>query len=223
MVPKTSMHLCSDTQTLDDGYPLYRRREPEDGGTTTGLSIRQGPQILINKEWVVPHNQILCKIFKDHINVELCSSIKSIKYVCKYINKRSDMATCTIDGNTHIDEIKTYLTGCYISTNEAIWRIFGFEIHSSHPSVINLAIHLENGRVYYTESNTKQIATTPPQTTLTGFFKLCQIDSFAKTLLYQEVPTYYTWKSLEKQRCGKNAPGKEGLRTTNHQARHSYW
>ena len=72
--------LCNDTQTGDDGYPLYRRRGPEDGGTTTGLSICQGPQIQINNEWVIPHNKMLCKIFKAYINVELCSSIKSIKY-----------------------------------------------------------------------------------------------------------------------------------------------
>ena len=153
---------------------------------------------------------MLCKIFKAHINVELCSSIKSIKYVCKYINKGSDMATCTVDVNTHIDEIKTYLTGRYISTNEAIWRIFGFEMHSSHPCVINLAIHLENGqRVYYTEISARQIVTTPPQTTLTAFFKLCQIDSFAKTLLYQEVPTYYTYKSLEKPKMWKKNTHRE--------------
>ena len=101
------------------------------------------------------------------------------------------MATCTIDGKTHIDEIKSYLTGRYISTNEAIWRILGFNIHKSHPSVTNLSIHLENGqRVYYTEANARQVAESPPETTLTAFFKLCQTDAFAKTLLYQEVPTY---------------------------------
>ena len=57
--------------------------------------------------------------------------------------------------------------------------------------------------MYYTENNARQIATTPPQTTLTAFFKLYQIDSFTKTLLYQEVPTYYTWKSLEKPKMWK--------------------
>ena len=78
-------------------------------------------------------------------------------------------------------------------------------------NVINLAIHLENGqRMYYTESNARQIATTPPQTILTAFFKFCQIDSFAEILLYLEVPTYYTWKSLEKPKMwGKCTQGKK--------------
>ncbi|GFT89088.1 ATP-dependent DNA helicase [Trichonephila clavipes] len=34
---------------------------------------------------------------------------------------------------------------------------------------------------------------TPPKTTITAFFQLCQYDAFAKTLLYVDVPRYYTW------------------------------
>ncbi|GFT56934.1 ATP-dependent DNA helicase [Trichonephila clavipes] len=33
----------------------------------------------------------------------------------------------------------------------------------------------------------------PPKTTLTAFFLLCQNDAFTKTLLYVDVPRYYTW------------------------------
>ena len=36
---------------------------------------------------------IIIIIFKAHINVKFCHSIKSIKYVVKYINKGSDYAT----------------------------------------------------------------------------------------------------------------------------------
>ena len=40
-------HLRNDTQTGDDGYPLYRRKGSEDGGsedggTIIGLSVREG-------------------------------------------------------------------------------------------------------------------------------------------------------------------------------------
>lgn len=34
----------------------------------------------------------------------------------------------------------------------------------------------------------------PKDTELTTFFKLCPNDSFAKTLLYSQVPSYYIWK-----------------------------
>ena len=35
-------------------------------------------------------------------------------------------------------------------------------------------------------------------TTLTAFFLLCQNDSFAKKLLYSEVPSYYPWNTKNK-------------------------
>lgn len=41
----------------------------------------------------------------------------------------------------------------------------------------------------------------PPNTTLTAFFDLCNRDDFAKTLLYHEVPTYYTWNTTTKRFC----------------------
>ncbi|GFW42045.1 ATP-dependent DNA helicase [Trichonephila clavipes] len=43
---------------------------------------------------------------------------------------------------------------------------------------------------------------TTPKTTLTAFFLLCQNDAFAKTLLYVDVPRYYTWSvSLREWKC----------------------
>lgn len=81
----------------------------------------------------------------------------------------------------------------YISSNEAVWRILGFPIHERFPAVVHLSVHLENGqRVYFNESNAFQRISNPHKTTLTSFFQLCQNDSFARTLLYSEVPQYYT-------------------------------
>ncbi|GFW18248.1 ATP-dependent DNA helicase [Trichonephila clavipes] len=39
----------------------------------------------------------------------------------------------------------------------------------------------------------------PPKTTLTAFFHLYQNDTFARTLLYSEVPRYYTWNTSKKE------------------------
>lgn len=102
--------------------------------------------------------------------------------------------------NDCIDEIKEFQIGRYISSNEAVWRILGFRIHERYPSVVHLAVHLENGqRVYFTEANVKEKATEPPKTTLTEFFNLCRYDEFAATLLYHEIPKYYSWKKSKKQ------------------------
>ncbi|GBP00062.1 hypothetical protein EVAR_74379_1 [Eumeta japonica] len=62
------------------------------------------------------------------------------------------------------------------------------------------AFHLENGqRVYFTEKNAEAKAAQPPHTILTAFFKLCSINDFTKTLLYPEVPKYYTWNTCQKK------------------------
>ena len=73
--------------------------------------------------------------------------------------------------NGSVDEIKQCQFGWYISSNEAVWRILSFPIHERHPTVVHLAVHLENGqRVYFTTENVLERAATPPPTTLTVFF-----------------------------------------------------
>ena len=72
----------------------------------------------------------------------------------------------------------------------------GFPIHERHPAIQQLAVHLENGqRVSFTNETAAHVALNPKDTTLTAFFKLCQRDDFAKTLLYHQIPSYYTWSN----------------------------
>ncbi|GFT79634.1 ATP-dependent DNA helicase [Trichonephila clavipes] len=92
-----------------------------------------------------------------------------------------------------LDEINQYQLGRYISSNEAVWRILSFPIHERHLTVVHLAVHLENGqRVYFTAENVGARALVPSATTLTAFYSLYQDDLFDKTLLYSEVPKFYT-------------------------------
>lgn len=68
------------------------------------------------------------------------------------------------------DEITLYQIGRYVSSNEAVWRIFGFPIHERDPAVIHLVVHLENGlRVFFTTDTATDRAINPPKTTLTEF------------------------------------------------------
>ena len=192
--------FLKQTQTGVDGYPLYRRRSPEDGGFTTNLFIR-GSEISVDNRWIVPHCPLLSRLFNAHINVEFCNSVKSIKYVCKYINKGSDMASFQItDTQNEHNEVIQYQIGRYISSNEAAWRILNFPIHERYPNVMHLSVHLENGqRIYFTSNNAVERAEVPQETTLTAFFRLCREDDFACSLLYNEIPKYYTWNSREKK------------------------
>uniref|UniRef100_A0A182HPH8 Helitron helicase-like domain-containing protein n=1 Tax=Anopheles arabiensis TaxID=7173 RepID=A0A182HPH8_ANOAR len=149
--------FTNETITNVDGYPIYRTRNTENGGHSYTHKNNQDSFIDIDNRWVVPYSPLLTKTFNAHINVEFCSSVKSIKYICKYINKGSDMAVFNIQ-NTEVntagsitnDEITGYQIGRYISSNEAVWRIFGFQIHERYPAVVHLAVHLENGqRVFF--------------------------------------------------------------------------
>ena len=195
--------LLHDTQTGDDGYPLYRRRSPDDDGIKAKIKIKFGNttrEIEIDNKWIVAYCPLLSRLFRAHINVEYCNSVKSIKYICKYVNKGSDQAMFGLDKDGRAnDEVERYQLGRYISSNEAVWRILDFPIHERRPTVEHLAVHLENGqRVYFTEDNLHERMNEPPRTKLTAFFLLCQQDSFARTLLYCDVPKYYTWNASEK-------------------------
>ncbi|GBP19536.1 hypothetical protein EVAR_102084_1 [Eumeta japonica] len=80
-------------------------------------------------------------------------------------------------------------------------------------------MHLENGqRVYFTASNAAQRAETPPATTLTSFFEICQSDLFARTLLYSKMPRYYTWnastKKFHRRKQGDVVLDHPGMRST---------
>ncbi|UYV73206.1 hypothetical protein LAZ67_10002175 [Cordylochernes scorpioides] len=180
------------------------RRAPEAGGFTAKVKIRGREEVTIDNRWVVPYSPLLSKVFCAHINVENCSSVKAIKYICKYINKGSDQAIINLRregrGPDPQNEVRMYQCARYISSNEVVWRLLSFPLHQHHPAVIHLAVHLENGkRIYFNQNTLAHRMRNPPRTTLTAFFSLCQTDSFARTLLYPDVPQYYTWNSSARE------------------------
>ncbi|GFQ95595.1 ATP-dependent DNA helicase [Trichonephila clavata] len=124
-------------------------------------------------------------------------------------------------GNTTAsnEEVTQYQLGSNISSNEAVWRILSFSIHERYPKVVHLAVHLENGqRVYFTSENIRASAVSPLPTTLIEFFTLCRNDTFARTLLYSEVPTCFTWNTLttkfQRRKQGRAVQGHLNLYST---------
>ena len=118
--------------------------------------------------------------------------------------------------SSQVDEISDYQNARYVSSNKAAWRILEFPIHERDPLVQQLAVHLKNGQcVYFTEDAALERASgDPPKTTLTEFFALCRVDSFAKTLLYADIPKYYTWsnKSWRRRKQGTDVAGFPGVK-----------
>jgi len=96
----------SNTSSGDNGYPKYRRLSSDEGGKICIIRNHE-----IDNRWIVPYNKLLLKVFDGHINVEICSSINSIKYVTKYINEGSDQATFSVQST---DEVDQYQSGRYI-------------------------------------------------------------------------------------------------------------
>lgn len=69
-----------------DGYPTYSRRN---NGRHFMTRNPQDPntQIAVDNSWVVPYNPYLSATYNAHINVEVCNSVKAVKYIHKYIFK----------------------------------------------------------------------------------------------------------------------------------------
>ena len=81
------------TTSTEDGYPLYRRRENLRGVEVSGAKL--------DNRWVVPYNPYLCLKFYAHVNVEICSTVRAVKYLYKYVYKGHDRAI--LDFQTGLD------------------------------------------------------------------------------------------------------------------------
>ncbi len=51
---------------------------------------------VFDNRWVVPYNPYLTMRYKCHINVEVCSSITTVKYLYKYVYKGHDRALAVV-------------------------------------------------------------------------------------------------------------------------------
>ena len=70
------------TYTDSKGYPIYRRRN------NITIELRKGNEtFIIDNSYVVPYNRALSRMFNAHINIEICSTVLSCKYLFKYTHK----------------------------------------------------------------------------------------------------------------------------------------
>ena len=70
-----------ETIINEDGYPTYRRRNA--GQSLTVTFKRNGADVtsIIDNRRVVPYSPYLSLRYKAHINVEICGSVKAVKYI----------------------------------------------------------------------------------------------------------------------------------------------
>ncbi|XP_022858871.1 uncharacterized protein LOC111379680 [Olea europaea var. sylvestris] len=185
-------------------YPKYRR-------LNNGRKVKVRGQWLDNR-WIVPYNPYLLAKFNCHINVEICSTIKAVKYLYKYVYKGHDRIGFSVHSEEHVvDEIKNFQTARWISPLEALWRIFGFILSKINSPVVTLQLHLENNNfvTYKSSDNLEKIVSTDffKKTMLTEFFPMNLVDKKATTLLYKQFPEFFVWDSHRK--CW--SPRKQGV------------
>jgi hypothetical protein len=178
-----------DVTTLsENSYAVYRRRNDGRVHTTS-----RGAEV--DNRWVVPYNPYLLWKFRCHINVESVYSIKSVKYIYKYIYKGHDRTT--MEFGTCQNEVKQFLDARWLGSCEGVWRLYQFLMHSEKPNVIRLQVHLPDQQLVIfeeDEENMDEVAERAAQkdTTLTAFFKANEKYPEARELLYQDIPQHFT-------------------------------
>ena len=181
------MQMTPTTVLIPDGYPRYRRR-----GQFTAV-MRDGR--FISDDWVVAHNKFLLLRYKCHINVEVCTHFRAFKYVYKYTFKMPDYTAIAVD------EIDAHLSGRLLTASEAVHRLLELPLHKEWPPVVRLDVHLpKQQRMVFdpTDDETALLAqVTETKSTLLAWFDLNADDAYARTLLYHEVPSHYTWSNSQ--------------------------
>ncbi|XP_074347667.1 uncharacterized protein LOC141686539 [Apium graveolens] len=186
----------------DCGFPVYRRRN-------TGRVINK-KGINLDNQYVVPYNRDLLLRFQCHINLEICNSSRSLKYLFKYCLKGHDTATMLLKKKSNksgseqtarsvknLDEVKNFLDGRYVCASEASWRIFGFDIHHRSPSVERLPIHLP-GQKYLNFQSSADLENvcnnaTSKKSKLEAWFVANSEFPQARNFTYSDFPTQFTW------------------------------
>ncbi|XP_057745081.1 uncharacterized protein LOC130962940 [Arachis stenosperma] len=101
-------------------------------------------QCKLDNRWVVSYNPWLLLKYDCHLNVQICSSIKSIKYLYKYCYKGLDRVAMDVHRSSHYDEVQQFIDARWIAAPEVYWRIFRFNLYQMYPSVERLQVHLPN-------------------------------------------------------------------------------
>ena len=161
--------------------------------------------VSLDNRYVVPYNSYLSVKYNAHINVEICSSIISCKYLYKYVYKGPDMASVAVEAENEYtskdgskDEISKFVNSRFMTSSEGFWRICGFDVHGRDPSIQRLAVHEENFQlITFNEDNPSQAMSNPKDTTLLAWFKLNQNNPTARQYTYFQIPEYFVWNGTQ--------------------------
>lgn len=204
MVEKDGVKKCSknfpkrykeNTTMTSNSYPEYRRTE--------GPYVEKNGHRLGNC-WVVPYNKVLSQHFDAHINVEICASVLSVKYIHKYVYKGPDQAS--VDVVSPQDEIQARIDSRFLTASEAAWHLNQNKMHQESPNVVRLQVHMPNGQsvTFEPDDDLQDVLDAQSKTQLTEYFALNSsanpvVRNQAREMVYQEIPTWFSWVKKEKR------------------------
>ena len=130
-----------------DGYLEYSRRNNQ---RLQSIYLLRGATFKIDNRQIIPYCLYLSIKYRTHINIKVYASVRSVKYIYKYIYKGNDRTTLWLtDGN----KVSQYLQGRYIGPFKAIQRLFKFPVYKELPSIIQLTVYLLGEQPVYFQPN----------------------------------------------------------------------
>ncbi|XP_048621802.1 uncharacterized protein LOC111206909 [Brassica napus] len=209
MFPK---QFAENTRVKKDGFPLYRRRQSDCYIEKNGLKC--------DNRWVIPYNRKLSLRYRAHINVEWCNQVGSIKYLFKYINKGADRVTVVVEPpgpevrsetlatsapansaapSSSAAHSATATSGCATSAPANSATDTGGNVLKQNVEIkkneINVFFDCRGNDKLKDVVGRKLIE----NTMFLAWFKLNEVDAFARTLTYIQIPNYYTYSKSQKK------------------------
>ncbi|XP_057329886.1 uncharacterized protein LOC130670495 [Microplitis mediator] len=205
----------NETVMDENGYPLYQLKND-------GVTLTRNKEFFFDNQYVVPYNRTFLLTFNCHINVEVVSSVKVVKYLYKYVYNGHDKAPVTINGSLHSsnanatqntrhpqnesdvvvthDGIRDFVDARYVGPVEAVWRISSKGLQDKSHLIIRLPIHLPNEQNITITDDCDEIAlqeALQKQTMLIDYFKLNERSAEAKQYTYSEIPHHYVFEKID--------------------------
>jgi len=139
-------------------------------------------------------------MFNAHINVEVSTNIRSVKYFLKYIYKGPDrVATVIADP---INEIQQYIDAKYLSTVKGVDSLLSFKKHTEWLLATRLVVHFLGQHNVIFNENEDLVAVAEhvahQKTTLTTYFAYNAQNADGQNVVYANFPADHVWKIQEK-------------------------
>jgi ATP-dependent DNA helicase PIF1 len=103
------------------------------------------------------------------------------------------------DDKGDIDEIRQYRDTWWVTSPEALWRIYGFELSKTNPPVMQQQLHIPNMHMvsYPGKKDIKEVVKRDgaDKSMLTAYFEANRISVKARNILYRDFSEHYTWQT----------------------------